>query len=241
MLCIDNRFTDIYFNLAAEEFLLKKSPESIFMLWQSDPAVVIGKYQYPSSEADFKFLNKKQILFARRSSGGGAVYQDLGNLNFTFIESNESGKPDRFSRRVTSFLSGLGVPVGLDERNNLLIDGLKISGSAQCIYKNRILHHGTLLYSSRLDDLYASLQGNLPAGNGKYVSSVKSRVTNVNEYMPQSLSVDGFRTRMMDYFLSSDPDNRSYSFSDTDLENICTLRNQKYITPEWKFSGKIFS
>ena len=184
MLCIHNTQTDPYFNLAAEEYLLKNFKENIFMLWQNEPSIVIGKHQDVWAEVNLKFVQDQQIKIARRFSGGGAVYHDPGNLNLTFIETGQIMQTDKYTIQIMNFLKTLGVHVEVDERKGLTIGGFKISGSAQSIHKNRYMHHATLLFSTDLDRLVTSLKSTsrqAPKKTGgkrsTFVKSVRSPVT----------------------------------------------------------------
>ena len=151
--CIYSPFTDIYFHLAAEEYLLKQGNENIFMLWQDTPSVVIGKHQRLRSEVDKKWAEQEQVHIARRFSGGGAVYHDLGNINLTFIETAPR-LPEfvTYLQRTLDFLNSIGLMAKGGERLGIYLNGLKISGSAQCVHKNRVLYHCTLLYDTDNDD-----------------------------------------------------------------------------------------
>ena len=154
MRCFHNTFTDIYFHLAAEEYLLKQETDSVFMLWQDTPSVVMGKHQSVQLEVNREWAEEQQFQIARRFSGGGAVYHDLGNVNLTFIET-VSRLPDfsLYLHRILDFLKQIGLPAKGDERLGIYLDGLKISGSAQCVHKNRVLYHCTLLYDTNLTAL----------------------------------------------------------------------------------------
>ena len=149
--CIYSPFTDIYFHLAAEEYLLKQGNEDIFMLWQDTPSVVIGKHQRLRSEVDQEWAEREQVHIARRFSGGGAVYHDLGNVNLTFIETTPR-LPEfvTYLQRTLDFLSSMGLMATGGERLGIYLNGLKISGSAQCVHKDRVLYHCTLLYDTDL-------------------------------------------------------------------------------------------
>ena len=157
MFCIDNRCTDIYFNLAAEEYLLKQKRGNFFMLWQSEPSVVIGKHQSVAAEADKRFLDEKGITLARRFSGGGAVYHDRGNINLSFIETVKQPDFGYYLQQVVDFLEKVGISAYADQRLGIYVDERKISGSAQCIHKDRVMYHCTLLFSTDLDTLNAAL------------------------------------------------------------------------------------
>ena len=143
MFCIDNRCTDIYFNLAAEEYLLKQKRGNFFMLWQSEPSVVIGKHQSVAAEADKRFLDEKGITLARRFSGGGAVYHDRGNINLSFIETVKQPDFGYYLQQVVDFLEKVGISAYADQRLGIYVDERKISGSAQCIHKDRVMYHCT--------------------------------------------------------------------------------------------------
>ncbi|HPT41983.1 MAG TPA: lipoate--protein ligase family protein, partial [Candidatus Gastranaerophilaceae bacterium] len=151
MFFIQNENTNPYFNLALEEYLLKEFDQDCFMLWQNEPCVVVGKNQNVLNEINEDFIRKNNIKVARRISGGGAVYHDLGNLNFTFIINdtrNDLRNYRKFTTPIIEVLAKLGIKAELSERNDLTIEGLKFSGNAQYKNKNRLLHHGTILFSS---------------------------------------------------------------------------------------------
>lgn len=242
MLCINNTHTDAWFNLAAEEYLLKNFSEDVFMLWQNEPAVVIGKHQNIWAEADLEYINEKQIRVARRFSGGGAVYHDMGNLNLTFIENSSQIDSIRFTENIIRFLETVGVHARADERQGLTIDGLKISGSAQAIHKRRMMHHATLLFSTDLDILNRSLQpSDFPSServipHPYFVKSVKSPVANLSGLLPQPTTIDTFKCLLMNYFFSRNTTNCYYEFSRNDLEEIRLLRNNKYADRNWIYN-----
>ena len=244
MLCINNRFTDAYFNLAAEEYLLHSFSEDIFMLWQNEPSVIIGKHQNIWAEVNFDFVQEKQLKVVRRFSGGGAVYHDLGNLNLTFIENSCNADFDKFSKQIIHMLIGMGIEAKADDRRALTIDGLKISGSAQCIHKERIMYHATLLFSTDLTNLTAALHAkpeelNGSAANQRCVSvkSVRSPVTNIREYIPGSIQIQDFKRLVMTYFTENTEGNHTYLFSEEDVTAIGQLREDKYSTSDWNFNA----
>ena len=158
MIYIDNPYTDAWFNLAAEEYLLKNFSDDIFMLWQNEPSVIIGKHQNVWDEINRNYIQEKHIKVVRRYSGGGAVYHDSGNLNVTLIQNSKELASGTFTARLIAFLATFGIRAEADERQALTIDGLKISGSAQSIHKGRILHHATLLFSTDLYRLATALR-----------------------------------------------------------------------------------
>lgn len=242
MLCIDNTYTDVYFNLAAEEYLLKNFPDDIFMLWQNDLSVIIGKHQNLQTEVNLDFIGEKQIKVARRYSGGGTVYHDSGNLNLTFIESNDHPDFDKYSRQMLEFLSTIGIHAEADERHSLYVDGLKISGSAQYLRKNKVLYHATLLYSSNLNYLASTLESPYAhSGNDeetrpwRHVKSVKSPVTNISGYLTCPMPIDEFKKLIINYFINNGTNNYIYQFSLQDITAIDQLKQEKYATNSWNY------
>ncbi|MBE6605089.1 MAG: lipoate--protein ligase [Ruminococcaceae bacterium] len=178
---------DPYRNLAIEEYLFRHATDDTFLLWQNDRTVVIGKNQNPYVELDLNFIREAGIRIARRITGGGAVYHDMGNVNFTFI--SPKGKADgidfaAYCTPIVKALRTLGATVLLSGRNDLLLDGKKISGNAQHAFGGRVLHHGTLLYDSDLTVLSRALRPDEEKLRAKAVRSVSSRVTNLRPYLP---------------------------------------------------------
>lgn len=235
---MNSPFTDIYFHLAAEEYLLKQGTEDVFMLWQDTPSVVIGKHQRVQVEVDREWAKLQQIHVARRFSGGGTVYHDLGNVNLTFIET-VSRLPDFtiYLDRTLEFLSSIGLAAEGDERLGIYLDGLKISGSAQCVHKNRVLYHCTLLYDTDLAVLNKVINPERVADDTDSpsvyaVSSVRSEVTNIRRYLP-SEPTHSFRETAFRYFSREESVS---SFSERELEAIHQLREEKYIQEKWIMS-----
>ncbi|MCQ4875860.1 lipoate--protein ligase family protein [Butyricimonas paravirosa] len=237
-LYINNFFTNIYFNLAAEEFLLKNHSEPIFMLWQNTPSVVLGKHQCVDMEVNMDFAKEKSICVARRYSGGGTVYHDLGNLNLTFIENTKAPDFGKYTRQILQFLNSIGIRAQPDSRLGINIDEFKISGSAQCIYKTRVMYHCTLLYNTDLDVLRASLagSGSCRGTSGKFaVPSVKSPVANVITYLDAPSSVQDFRKRVFEFFLHADIHGQVYDLGSDEIADIEQLQKEKYATSRWIF------
>ena len=179
MLYISDKSTDPYFNLAEEEFLLKEMTEDIFRLWRNSPSIIVGRYQNTIAEIDSEYTKSHNIPVVRRLSGGGAVFHDLGNLNFTFIqnlEQNQNLDTSRMFRYFTSpileALQSLGINAELQGRNDLAIDGMKFSGNAICIHKDRILMHGTLMFKVRSDAFFDYYEAK-PSGQDRKNSSAR--------------------------------------------------------------------
>lgn len=185
---------DPYLNLAIEEYLFENLQDNVFILWQNEPCVVIGKNQNPYAEIDISVAREKNIKIVRRITGGGAVYHDLGNLNYTFISNEDVGGIDfaRFTAPIISALASMGVSARLSGRNDIEVDGKKISGNAQCRKGNRVLHHGTLLFNSDLEFLSGVLSVDAEKIQAKAIKSTRSRVCNIKELLPEPIDLNEF-------------------------------------------------
>lgn len=238
MLCILPETSDPFFCLAAEEFLLKTYTEDIFMLWQSHDTVVVGKHQNAMAEIDYRYVRENGIRLARRISGGGTVFHDNGNVNFTFIK-NVAGPHEisfkRFTQPIVDVLAGMGVLAETSGRNDLMVAGKKISGNAEHVYKNRVLHHGTLLYHSNLDNLGRAIRVTPGKYTGKAVQSNRSVVDNITPYLRESLSTEDFINRIFREQLEKSPDNLFHSLTATESEQIRKLSREKFETWDWQF------
>ena len=235
MLCIQNDNTDPYFNLTLEEYILKEFDEDCFMLWQNEPCVVIGKNQNPLAEINLEFAEKNNIKVARRLSGGGAVYHDLGNLNFTFIINDTQNclrNYRKFTMPIVDVLTNLGVKAEWSERNDLIINGLKFSGNAQYKCKNRLLHHGTILFSSSLNNVRAALKADNSI-NGRWVKSIPSSITNVQEYLKAPLSIGELKTIIQKHIKNTQENFTIYNLTSTDIEETKKLAKEKYANNKW--------
>jgi len=233
---IINGFNDIYTNLASEEFLLRFNDENMFMLWESDPAVVIGKHQNAFAEFNLQYIRNKDIKVARRISGGGTVYHGPGNLNFTFIMNGQSGKLVDFGKFVSpvmAYLKTLDLEPYMGDKNEILIDGLKISGNAEHIYKNRTLHHGTLLFNCDLTMLNDSLKVKKGIYRDKAVKSNRATVTNIVSHLRRHMDIKSFREGLFEFLQVYYGGAESRVLSEIELKHIQNLRNEKYITGKW--------
>ena len=239
MLCLNLRSTDPFFNLALEEILLKNRKEEFLILGINDPAVVIGKHQVPHREVNTRFVKEKNIPVIRRISGGGTVFHDPGNLNFSFIIQSEAGKQVDFGKYtlpVISFLSTLGVEAKLEGKNDLKIDGFKISGNAEHIHGNRVLHHGTLLFDTSLDLLRNSLRKNTGNYTSKAVESNPSPVINLKEKLNFIQEMTQFRSMMLSWFLNNRHDAEIYTLEKKESAEAESLAESKYKTWEWNYA-----
>lgn len=235
---IDNNCTDPYFNLALEEYLLREVNGEYFVLWRDEPCIVVGKNQNTLSEINEEYIKKHDIKVVRRQSGGGAVFHDLGNLNFTFIVEDDGKKFNDFKTFVIPIigvLNELGVKAEFSGRNDLLIDGKKFSGNAQCKYKNRVMHHGTLLFSSDIVNLSDALISKPIKFSDKAVKSVSSRITNISEHLQESFSVIDFKNKIFEYIGREEKDKVITTLDNEEIEAVKNLVKTKYETWQWNF------
>ena len=226
MRLIHNRSTDPAFNLAAEEYLLSSAREPVYMLWRNENAVIVGKNQDTLAEIDPAYVEAHGIRVHRRMTGGGAVYHDLGNVNYTIIQPEDGQFNDYayFTADLIAFLATLGVQAKLNERNDIFIDNRKFCGNAQCVKGGRVLHHGCILFDTDL----SMLRNVLKPKKGRGVASVASRVVNLREYI--DMSTDAFLEAFA-AFLHCD----AYQFTAEEFIKIKKLADEKYNTWEWNF------
>ncbi|AEG61472.1 lipoate--protein ligase [Desulforamulus ruminis] len=238
MLYIRNQSLDPHYNLALEEYALKNldPQESYILLWQNAPSVIIGRFQNTLEEINPEYIKEQGIHVVRRMTGGGAVYHDLGNLNFSFIEKSQDGKINfrKFTEPVIKALAKMGVTAEDNGRNDITIDGKKFSGNAQYHFKGKTLHHGTLLYNAKLEDVQAALRVRADKMASKGVKSVRSRVTNIAEYLPRKISLEEFRQQLLEDLFQGGPV-QEYKLSPVDEQKIRQLMEEKYLTWEWNY------
>ncbi|HOB19120.1 MAG TPA: lipoate--protein ligase [Candidatus Atribacteria bacterium] len=241
MISIRNNCKDPRFNLALEEYVIKQmDPDFDYViLWQNEPSVIIGRNQNTIEEININFIKDNNIHVVRRLSGGGAVYHDLGNLNFTFIVRNKGDVAEnfrKFTEPVVSLLRSLGVDAQFTGRNDITIDGRKFSGNAQYYFKDRLLHHGTILFNSDLARVQEALNVSHDKIESKGVKSVRSRVTNILPYLKDSISLEDFKDALLKFILNDeDYKKKEYILSEKDITAINELVERKYATWEWNY------
>ena len=230
--------TDPAFNLAVEEYVFDYLPKDrmYVMLWQNDNAIIIGKNQNTLAEINEAFVKEHGIRVVRRLSGGGAVYHDMGNLNFTVIADAQGESLDfgRFCALVVKALQRVGVKAEINGRNDMTIDGKKFSGNAQYLRQGRVMHHGTILFDSNASVLANALQVDQAKIQAKGVKSVRSRVTNVRPCLPEDMTLPQFRRILLDTILEEEP-GEEYILTEKDLAIVEQLKSQRYDTWQWNY------
>jgi len=241
MLLIHNKnVADPAINLALEERCFRNlDPACEYVLFYVNrPSIIIGRHQNPLQECDLNLARRRDIHLVRRISGGGAVYHDPGNLNFSFITDFTEKKLDYFKTLLTPLLNTLqrlGVPAQLTDKNNILVNGKKISGNSQHTDMRRMLSHGTLLFNTDLDMLQRALNARLIVTESRAVSSIKSKVTNISGHMRRPMDMDAFRAALMDSLSRVFGEIRQSRVTADEWESVERLANTKYKSWDWTF------
>lgn len=236
---LDLMTSDPSYNLAMEQYVFDCLPRDrmYFMLWQNDNAIIVGKYQNTIAEINEEAVRERGIRVVRRLSGGGAVYHDMGNLNFTFItdvgESNALNLK-LFCEPVVRTLATLGVKAEVNGRNDITIDGKKFSGNSQYIRQGRVMHHGTIMFDSDLSVVSEALRVDPTKIQTKGIRSVRSRVTNVAEHLPEKVMLPEFRRILLENILKENP-GEAYPLTQDDLAAVEKLRAERYATWDWNY------
>lgn len=235
---LKNSNTDPYYNMAFDEYCLESLPidEPVFYLWQNRPAVIVGFNQEVNTEVNLDYLKANDIALVRRVTGGGAVYHDLGNLNYTIVGRSEDLERDypEYASLMMKALQALGVPATLSGRNDILVGERKVSGFAKRVCKNRLMVHGTLMYDVDLEVLTKVLNPSVTKLQSKGIASVRSRVANLSEYLPEIADVQ-MLSEQLEKILSGNDTDTAYQLSEEDLANIQRLRDEKFAKWEWNY------
>ena len=239
MIFINNDSTDAAFHFSVEDFLMRfiKSEDPILMLWQTESSVMLGNNQIISAEIDIAFANKMGINIVRRSSGGGTIYTDPGTLLYTCIQpKSEEAKThmDETAKKIINALTKFDVTAERVGRNDILVDGKKISGLAQYSTGSMICTHGSLLYDTDIDILSSVLIPNDDKLLPKGIASIRSRVTNIRPYMNIDFTVEEFKEMLKDELLK-DVEYSTYQLSTDDLSMVNNIYNEKYGNESWNF------
>lgn len=226
------------FNQATEEYFLKNFDENFYMLYRNKAAIVIGKHQNALAEINLNKCEEQGVEIVRRLSGGGTVFHDEGNLNYCFINKGEKGELINFrkySQPVLDVLQSLGVDAKFEGKSDLTISGMKFSGNASHIYRNKVMQHGTMLFSSDLSRLNSLLKVNPLKFRDRGVRSIRSRVTNISDHLSAPLSIDELQNKIVGHVQNQFPGIKAYELTSSDYEAIQKLMEEKYLKWEWNF------
>jgi len=236
---IENTSTNPYYNLAFEEYIFKNLKEDVVLLWRNAPAIIVGKHQNTVEEINADYVKEKDIKIVRRITGGGAVYHDLGNLNFSFITNAENTSEIDFKTHnvpILNALKQLGVNCELSGRNDMVIEGKKFSGIAQSVAKGRVLNHGTILFDSDLSVLSQALKVKQDKIESKGIKSVASRVTNIREHLTEDVDVLEFKEVLLkNIFQFLEKPVTRHELSEADKEAVDAMVKDRYNTWEWNY------
>lgn len=241
MIYIESESRDPYYNLALEEYVFEKMDpaKEYFMLWQNEHTIVVGKYQNTAEEINQAYVDEHQIKVARRLSGGGAVYHDKGNLNYTFIIGKDKNPEFDFkllSAPVVKVLEQFDIHAEVSGRNDILIDGKKFCGNSQYTKRKRMLHHGCIMVDSNLDVVSNALKVKTAKFESKSVKSVQSRVTTINANAKAPISMENFKDALKACAFESNK-LEQYFLTEEDAQAIEKLRNEKYATWTWNYGS----
>jgi len=236
-LYLQTQSCDPAYNLAFEEYVLQHYRQgNILILWQNDRSVIVGRNQNAAEEINQGFTQAKGIKVVRRNTGGGTVYHDLGNLNYSFITDADGVDKETtrlFLTPVVEALQSLGLEAQASGRNDILVSGRKVSGTAQQLSKGRLLHHGTLLFDSDPGMIQGALNPDPTKFQSKSVKSVRSRVGNIRDFLKVDMDMRAFWDYLMKHLTAGEM--QEYALSDSELQEIRALKAQKYDTWEWNF------
>lgn len=237
MIFIKNKITDVYFNLAMEEYIFEKFKEDeVFMLWINEPSVVIGKHQNLIEELNMKYCFDNNIKIARRLSGGGTVVHDFGNLNYTYITNTRGDTAldfKEFLKPVYNALLKLNIDANISPRNDFRVDEKKICGHSQFMRKKRVLHHGCILFDSNLNNLRNALNVENKKIISKSAKSVKSSVANLKEISKLDYEISDFLEKLKNEILKTQEDYEIYELTKEDILKIEKIKSEKYATKDW--------
>ncbi|CAM3263436.1 lipoate--protein ligase [Filibacter tadaridae] len=242
MYFIDNKgITDPRINLAIEEYVLKTmdiDKDSFLLFYINEPSIIIGRNQNTIEEIDTDFVDINGIHVVRRLSGGGAVYHDLGNLNFSFITKDDGDSFrnfKKFTEPVVEALANMGVKAELLGRNDLLIDGRKISGNAQFSTNGRMFSHGTLMFDTEIERVVSALKVKKDKIESKGIKSIRSRVANITEFLKEPMTIEQFRLEVLNSIFDGNENINYMELTEEDWENIRALSKKRYGNWEWNY------
>jgi len=243
MIFIENEnITDPRINLALEEFALRNFGESedYLLFYINEPSIIIGRNQNTLEEINDEYVRKNNIHVVRRASGGGAVYHDQGNLNFSFITNYKKENLNnfkKFTKPVIHVLQKMGVQAEMSGRNDLIVDDRKISGNAQFSTGKRMFSHGTLLFDSDLDEVTQALDVKMSKIQSKGHKSVRSRVANISEFIEEDMDVYEFRSRLLHGLFEERDTFERYRLTEDEWEKVHELKDEKYGNWDWNYGN----
>lgn len=239
MIYIERTHTDPFFNIAAEEYLLKHLQDEVLMFWQSTDSVILGKHQNTLKEVNLEYVNQHHIPVIRRISGGGTVFHDLGNINYTLITQGEKQENlvdfRKFTLPVIGFLKQFGLESQFEGKNNLTISGKKFSGNSAHVFKNRVMHHGTFLFETKLDVLDNIINPNQSGVRDKSIESIQATVTNISDHLKEKISLRDFKNQMTDFFMNYFGITSRQSLTGAMIDEIQKLADEKYHDWSWNY------
>lgn len=239
---IDNKGNhDPYINLAIEEYILNTfdtDKDSYLLFYINGPSIIVGRNQNTIEEIDAGYVDKNGIKVVRRLSGGGAVYHDLGNLNYSFI-TKDDGESFRnfkkFTQPVVDALNNLGVKAELQGRNDLLVEGRKISGNAQFSTQGRMYSHGTLMFDTDIGEVVNALKVKKDKIESKGIKSIRSRVANISEFLEEPMTIEEFRQYILEQIFGGKDKIEYIELTEDDWENIKKLSEKRYGNWDWNY------
>lgn len=242
MYFIDNKgITDPRINLAIEEYVLKNmdiEKDDFLLFYINQPSIIIGKNQNTIEEINTDYVEANNVLVVRRLSGGGAVYHDLNNLNFSFLtkdDGNSFSNYKKFTQPVVDALAKLGVNSELSGRNDILAEGKKVSGNAQYSTRGRMFSHGTLMFDLDIDAVVNSLKVKQDKIESKGIKSVRSRVANIIDFLPEKITVEQFRMEILKSIFGGEENIQYYELTEEDWANIHEISKERYQLWEWNY------
>lgn len=236
MLFVENNNMDPYQNHGLEEWLMDELEEDCFMLWRNEKSILLGRNQNAYSEINMSYAKEHGIKIVRRITGGGTVFTDEGNIMFTFISCE--GKKNftdfkRFAKPILTALQKMGIPAEFSGRNDLTIEGKKFSGNAQCSYRGKLLHHGTIMFDANTEELAKALNVREIKLKSKGVASVKSRVTNISTYLKEGMDIEQFRRRLLQMVMEETADAKVYKLNAEQWMEVKDRACKKHGRKEW--------
>lgn len=230
--------TNPYFNIATEEYFFKHFDNDFFSLYINEPSLIVGKHQNCMAEINVNYVMDNNIKVVRRLSGGGTVFHDHGNLNYSFIRKGKEGHLvdfKKYTQPVIDLLQSLNVDARLRGKSDLVIGDKKFSGNAEHLVRDKILHHGTILFNSKLDALDESIKADWDKFKDKAVRSNRSQVTNILPHLEQPLTMEAFKQKVVEFIQQNNNDVEAYQLTPNDRNAINELMEKKYSTWDWNF------